>query len=86
MKICAEPIRGSQIIKTKEALVKSFSPSPSKNTEELANKWLARNAGKIKVYDIVKKRAKNHSGTPCLEIIYHRKIKPYISPDYRPYS
>ena len=84
MKRCTKLVRSSQI--TKEALVKSFFPSPSKNIEELANKWLVRNAGKVKVYDIVRKRIKNHSGTPCLEIIYYRQVKPYISTNYSPYS
>jgi len=84
MKKCAKLIRSSQI--TKESLVKSFFLSPSENTEELANNWLVRNAGKVKVYDIVRKRAKNHSSTPCLEIIYYRQVKPYISTNYSPYS
>ena len=70
MKSYAKPIRSPQ--KTKVALVKSFPPSPSESTEKLANKWLVRNAGKVKIHGIIRKQTNNHNDPPCLEIIYYR--------------
>jgi len=61
---------------TKERQTKLFLSSRYKSAVEVANKWLASNAGKVKVYDIGYKHPNTDDGVSCIEIIYRNQPEP----------
>jgi hypothetical protein len=61
---------------TKERQTKLFSSSPRESAEAVANKWLASNAGKVKVYDIVHRQPNTDDGVSCIEIVYCNQPEP----------
>ncbi len=64
---------------TKERQTKLFISSRRESTEAVANKWLASNAGKVKVYDIVYKHLNTDDGVSCIEIVYCNQPEPSLT-------
>jgi hypothetical protein len=63
----------------KQLKIKLLLSSRCKSAEEVANKWLASNAGKVKVYDIVYKHP-NTDDASSIEIIYCYQPEPGVNP------
>ena len=63
---------------TKERQTKLFSSSRRESAEAAANKWLASNAGKVKVYDIVHKHLDTDDSVSCIEIVYCNQREPRV--------
>ncbi len=64
---------------TKERQTKLFISSRRESTEAVANKWLASNAGKVKVYDIVHRQPNTDDGVSCIEIVYCNQPEPSLT-------